>query len=132
LYNTNWPLIAKRCGVSDILDASHHKRVTKAQDWGNPDYPDAIARFLEEVFDVDEQIGLHLVHEIASQENPYDDPLSQEAKNELNQILAMFGGQEIKIQSLVRNLEPSEDYVSVTWMPDDFYKKLINEINSPL
>ncbi len=128
-YNTNWTLIAQECGVIDILDAPEHERVRRAQGFGDADYPNAIVEFLQDIFDRDEKVGVFLVHEIALHENPYDEPLAQEARSELDQILAMLGGQDIDIQSLVRDIQPVEDYISVTWIPDDFYKRLVQEVN---
>lgn len=129
LYNTNWTLVAQECGVIHILDKPDHERVRRAQGFGDSDYPDAIVGFLNDVFSEDEKIGLLLVYELALQENPHDEPLSPDARNDLEQIMALFGGQGIDIQSLVRKLQPVEDYISVTWIPDDFYKRLVNEIN---
>ncbi|WP_440951691.1 hypothetical protein [Methanococcoides sp. FTZ1] len=43
LYDTDWRLIATCCGVSDILNK--YERVTRAQTFGDPDYPTAISRF---------------------------------------------------------------------------------------
>lgn len=129
LYNTDWTLVTKRCGITSILDSPEHERVRRAQYFGDSDYPDAIERFLQDVFDRDEQVGLLLVREIASSENPYDERLSLEARSELEQILALFGSQNADVRSLVRNLQPVEDYISVTSIPDDFYKRLIDEIN---
>ncbi len=130
LYNTQWGIIAEACGVIHILNDPRHERVIRAQGWGDPDYPAAISNFLKEVFDTDEQIGLLLVHEIVKPEN-YEEALSQEAKSELDQILSMFGSKNIDISTLIQNLQPSQtqEFISITWVPDDFYKTLIDEIN---
>jgi len=130
LYNTDWTIIAEACGVIHILDNPRHERVRRAQGFGDSDYPVAISNFLKEVFDTDEQIGLLLIHEIIKPEN-YREVLSQEVKTELDQILSMFGSKDIDISALIQNLQPSqtEEFISVTWVPDDFYKTLIDEIN---
>jgi len=96
LCTTDWTLLADMAGVGHILDAPRHERVRRAQSFGDQDYPSAVSSFLQEVFDADEQIGLFLVGEIVQQENPYDDPLTEEAKGELTQILSMFGSEGIE------------------------------------
>lgn len=129
LCNTDWDLVAGRCGVTNILNSPEHERVRRAQFFEDPDYPDAIERFLKDVFSRDEQVGILLVHEIAGSENPYGEPLSPEARSELEQILTLFGDSDADLQSLVREFQPTEDYISVASVPDDFYKRLIDEIN---
>ncbi|NPE30304.1 hypothetical protein HNV12_20575 [Methanococcoides sp. SA1] len=49
LYHTDWYLTATCSGVNDILDK--YERVTRAQSWGDDDYPTAISKFLIDVFD---------------------------------------------------------------------------------
>ncbi len=129
LYNTDWTLLADMAGVGHILDAPRHERVRRAQGFGDPDYPSAISSFLQEVFDSDEQIGLFLIGEIVQQENPYDDPLTEDAKRALAQILSMFGSEGI--EAVVPNFPPpvAKKLIEVVWIPDDFYEKLIDEIN---
>ncbi len=129
LYNTDWPLVADECSVLHILDGPEHERLRRAQTFGDAEYPDEIVKFLKDVFGKDEQIGQLLVHEIAFHENPYDEPLSADARAELEQIMTLFGGQDFDFQSLIQNAQSVEDYINVTWLPDDFYKKLIDEIN---
>lgn len=129
LYNTDWTILADMAGVGHILDAPRHERVRRAQRFGDPDYPDAVSSFLKEVFDSDEQIGLFLVGEIAKQENLYDDELSEEARKELAQILSMFSSEGI--DAIIPTFPPpvAEKLIEVIWIPDDFYDKLIDEIN---
>lgn len=128
LYNTDWTLLANMAGVGHILDAPRHERVRRAQIFEDPDYPNAIFNFLKEVFDADEQIGLFLVGEIAAQENH---ELSEEARKELTQILSMFSSEGIDV--IVPTFPPSVAEklieIEVVWIPDDFYRKLIDEIN---
>ena len=125
LYNTEWELLAGMAGVGHILDA--HQRVTKAQRFGDSDYPIAISGFLQEVFNLDEQIGLFLVRGIIEQENPYDDPLTEETKVKLAQIRSGFEGDDsISFVSLTTSKFIETE---VIWMPDDFYRRLIAEIN---
>lgn len=126
LDSTDWTLVATMCGVIDLLDQPRHERVRRAQSWGDPDYATAISDFLREIFDFDEQVGLAIISEIIQQEE-----LSQEAKNELSQILPIFGNKSADATSLLQNLQiPVVDkFIEVTWLPDDFYKRLIDEIN---
>ena len=128
---TEWTLIAEEGGVIDILNEPRHKRVEEARSWGDSDYPEAVSKFLKEVFDTDEEVGLFLIHKYIQHDNPYNEELSQEAKGELDQILSMFKSQTTDMTSLLRSFQPSvgNEFINVTWMPDDFYKKLIDEIN---
>ena len=109
LYNTDWPLVADECSVLHILDMPEHERLRQAQTFGDADYPDEIAKFLKDVFSKDEQIGQLLVREIALHENPYDEPLSADARAELEQITTLFGGQDFDFQSLIQNAQSKED-----------------------
>jgi len=129
LYNTDWTLLADMAGVGHILDAPRHERVRRAQGVGDLDYPSAVSSFLQEVFHSDEQIGLFLIGEIVQQENPYDDPLTEEAKEELAQILSMFGSEGI--ETVIPSFPPpvASKLIEVVWIPDDFYENLIDEIN---
>lgn len=131
LYSTNWTLVAEMCGVLDLLNQPEHERVRRAQYFGDDDYPDAVSHFLKMVFDSDEQVGLLLVHTIAQQETSDDEEVSQQAKGELEQALSMFGEQDTDITSILQSLQPpvAEEFIKVTSIPDDFYEKLINEIN---
>jgi len=126
LYDTDWTLIAKMWGVIHLLDEPRHERVRRAQSWKDPDYAAAISDFLREVFDSDEQVGLALINEISNQEE-----LSPEAKNEFAQILPIFGDKSADATSLFQNISIPvvNKFIEVTWLPDDFYKRLIDEIN---
>lgn len=126
LYWTDWTMVATMWGVIDLLDEPRHERVRRAQSWNDDDYATAISSFLREVFESDEKIGLALISEIAKQEE-----LSQEAKEELAQILSLFGQENADAASLLRSIKiPVVDkFVDVTWLPDDFYKRLVEEIN---
>lgn len=129
LYSTDWTIIADMASVGHILDEPRHERVRRAQGFGDPDYPEAISRFLKEVFDTDEQIGLFLVHEIANQENPYDDELSKDAKEKLVQILSMFGSENLDFTASISTSVEIDKFIDPIWIPDNFYEKLIGEIN---
>ena len=126
LHHTDWTIIATMYGVIDLLDQPKHERVRRAQSWGDSDYATAISNFLREIFDFDERIGLAIINEIIKQEE-----LSQEAKNELHQILPMFGNKSTDVTSLLQNIQiPVVDkFIEVTWLSDDFYKRLVDEIN---
>lgn len=125
-YWTDWTLVATMCGVIDLLDEPRHERVRRAQSFSDEDYAKAISNFLREVFDFDEKVGLAIINEIAKQEE-----LSQEAKNELNQILPLFGNKSANAASLLQNLQipVADEFIEVTRLPDDFYKRLVDEIN---
>jgi hypothetical protein len=124
LYDTDWYLIATCCGVTDILNK--HERVTRAQSWRDEDYPTAISRFLINVFDFNEDIGLLLITEISSQNT-----LSDDDKIELNDILKYFNSGDIPIQSYIQTFSysDSDKLIYLTTYPDDFYKILVDEIN---
>ncbi|SES85365.1 hypothetical protein SAMN04488587_1280 [Methanococcoides vulcani] len=124
LYDTDWNLIATCCGVSEILNK--YERVTRAQTFGDPDYPTAISRFLIDVFEYNEAVGLLLINEIVSQ-----DTLNDEAKIELNEILTFFSNGDVCVSdyTLSFNVSEPEKFITLTNYPDDFYKKLIDEIN---
>ena len=126
LYDTHWHTIATMFGVIDLLDQPKHERVRRAQFFKDPDYTTAISNFLREIFDLDEQVGLAVINEIIQREE-----LSQEAKNEINQILPTFGNKSIDAASLLQNIQiPVVDkFIEVTWLSDDFYKRLVDEIN---
>ncbi len=124
----DWTLIAQACGVIQILDKPAHERVRRAKWFGDPDYPSAVSTFLLDVFSVDEQAGILLVNEIASGIGSLP---SQEATAELEQILNLIGGKEPDKNYLLSNLSSltMEKLIEVTDIPDDFYRKLIDEIN---
>jgi hypothetical protein len=124
----DWTLIAQACGVIEILDEPVHERVRRAKWFGDPDYPSAVSAFLLDVFNTDEQAGILLVNEIIS---GIGNLLSPEATAELEQILNLIGGKEPDKNYLLSSL-PSltiEKLLEVTDIPDDFYRKLIDEIN---
>ena len=129
LYNTDWTLLADMAGVGHILNAPQHERVRRAQVFGDPDYPSAVSSFLKEVFNLDEQMGLFLVGELVQHENSSDEPLTEEAKGELNQILSMFGKEGIQAGIPNFPLSAVNKFIEVLQVPDDFYKNLIDEIN---
>jgi len=126
LYWTDWTMVATMCGVIDLLNEPRHERVRRAQSWNDDDYATAISSFLREVFELDEQIGLAFISEITKQEE-----LSSEAKNEFAQILSIFGDKSADATSLFQNISIPvvNKFIEVTWLPDDFYKRLIDEIN---
>jgi hypothetical protein len=124
----DWTLVAQACGVIDILDKPIHERVRRAQFFGDPDYPSAISSFLIDVYNTDERAGILLISEIIS---GMGNLTSEEASAELAQILKLWGGKEPDRNYLLSNL-PSlnvEKLLEVTDTPDDFYRKLIDEIN---
>ena len=126
LHDIDWTITAQSCGVLDILNELSHERVRRAQSWGDPDYATAVASFLRDVFQTDENIGLALVGEIVA-----DRTFSEQVKAELDQILSMFGTKSEDLGRLlcVIQIPASEKYLDLTSVPDDFYRKLIDEIN---
>lgn len=124
LYDTDWSLIATCCGVSEILNK--YERVRRAQTFRDPDYGTAISRFLIDVFDHNESIGILLINEIISQ-GTFD----EEKRSELEQILRFFGIGEAYNFDLLSTINVSEleKFIELANYPDDFYKKLIDEIN---
>lgn len=124
LYDTDWSLIATGCGVSHILNK--YERVTRAQTFGDSDYATAISSFLIDVFDHNESRGILLINEIISQ-----DTLDEEKKSELGQILSFFGIGDAYNFDLLSTISGSEleKFIELANYPDDFYKKLIDEIN---
>lgn len=122
LYDTDWYLIATCCGVTELLN----ERITRAQSFGYPDYPTAITRFLLDVFDNDENTGIFLINEIISQKT-LDEPVTAE----LNEILKYFSNANVCISDYIQpfQLFESEKCISLPNYPDNFYKKLIEEIN---
>ena len=127
LYDTDWTLVAAMCGVNDLLDKPQHGRVRNAQYWHDSDYPTAVLSFLTDVFENDEQIGRALISTIVQQRGP----LSDKAKSELDPILSILGSKSADIGSLLLAVEiPTLDkFIKVTWLPDDFYVRLVEEIN---
>lgn len=122
LYDTDWYLIATCCGVTEFLN----ERITRAQNFGDPDYPTAISRFLIDVFNSDENTGLFLINEIISQKT-FDEPVI----SELNEILKYFSDSNVSISDYVQSFQVLESvkFISLPNYPDNFYKKLIEEIN---
>lgn len=114
------------CGVIDLLNEPRHERVRRAQSWGDHDYATAICNFLGEIFNRNEEVGLAIIYAIVQQKE-----LSKEAKVELEQILSILGNKNADATSLLKNFQiPVVDvFIDVTWLPDDFYKRLIDEIN---
>lgn len=129
LYNTDWTILADMAGAGHILNAPRHERVRRAQSFGDDDYPKAVSQFLKEVFDQNERVGLFLVSEIIKQENPYDEELSDSEKEELAQILSLFGGESLDLLSPGFPVLTKEKFIAPVWIPDSFYQNLIDEIN---
>lgn len=125
-YETNWTQIATSCGVIKLLDQPKHERVRRAQSWNDDDYPEAITRLLIDVFDIDERIGKMLIHDIISQKN-----LDEGPKAQLDKLLKFFGSGNFDILDVLPTLQvnTANKYIDVVKCPDDFYKKLIDEIN---
>jgi hypothetical protein len=122
LYDTDWFLIATCCGVTEFLN----ERITRAQTFGDPDYPTAISRFLIDVFENDENTGLFLINETISQKT-----FKEPETTELNDILKFFSDGNVSISNCVQPLQffESEKFISLPNYPENFYKKLIEEIN---
>lgn len=122
----DWTLVAQACGAIDILDK--HERVRRAKYFGDPDYVSAVSSFILAVFKTDEQAGISLVNEIV---DGVTNLLSQESTAELQQILEIFGGKQPNSNFLLSSLSnvAFENLLNVTEIPDDFYKKLIDEVN---
>jgi len=127
LHNIDWTLLAEMAGVGHILDEPHHERVRRAQYFGDPDYPSAVSRFLQEVFDWDEQLGLLIVSEISQQQDFGGDSLSEDAKALLTQILSLFDAEGLDYARLAPLAK--DKFIAVAWVPDDFYQKIIDEVN---
>jgi hypothetical protein len=125
-YETNWTQIAISCGVIKLLEQPKHERVRRAQSWNDDDYPEAITIFLIDVFDLDERIGKILIHEIISQRK-----LDEVPKTQLDKLLKFFGSSDFDILDVFPTLQvnATSKYIDVIKYPDDFYKKLIDEIN---
>lgn len=125
-YDTKWALIARSCGVDDILNEPRHERVRRAQTFGDDDYPNAVFMFLSDVFSYDYQTGLLLISEIT-----LNSKLNDEQKSELNTILGFFSDEKIDITKLVQTalIDKSDKFIDLVKYPDDFYKALIEEIN---
>lgn len=125
-YDIDWNLTASACGVSELLHDSRHERVRRAQSFGDDDYASAINKFLSDVFEVDEKIGLLIIQYIIQQNK-----LESNETDELDQILTFFGENQVNIGSLIGQLKSISkgDFIDVNNVPDDFYRKLINEIN---
>lgn len=126
LHDIDWTITAQSCGVLDVLNQPFHERVQRAQSWGDSDYVTAVAGFLRDVFSTDGRIGLALVGEIIA-----DKTFSEPVKAELDRILSMFGARSEDLGGLLRTIQipASEKFLEVTSVPDDFYRKLIDEIN---
>lgn len=123
LYDVNWTMVSASCEVIDVL--YKHERVTRSQDHGDPDYDISIFHFLSEVFTTNEQIGFLLINEIISQTK-----LSTEQEEELKEILTFFDNGNIDSCLVpVSLLENNIKFVDLVNFPDDFYKRLIEEIN---
>lgn len=125
-YNTDWTLTADACGVSEILNEPRHERVRRAQSFGDDDYASAINRFLSEIFHLDESFGLLIIQHIIQQNK-----LNPDENEELDQILNFFVDDPRNIDSLIGQLKttPNDEFLKAIAVPDDFYRKLINEIN---
>jgi hypothetical protein len=105
LYHTDWTLAADACGVIGILDRLEHERVRRAQYFGDDDYSIAVSNFLKEVFDIDDEIGLLLVHTVIQQRSQGDEELTPQAKAELEHILQMLGGHNSNVSSILQEFQ---------------------------
>ncbi|MEN6552857.1 MAG: hypothetical protein ABFC34_08215 [Methanobacterium sp.] len=123
IYDTNWALISASCDVSDIL--CKHERVIRSQYFGDPGYDICIFDFLLDVFKNDEQTGLLLINEIISNAK-----LTEEQEIELGKILTFFSSDNLGSLSITTDLlENNNKFIDVVNYPDDFYKKIVEEIN---
>jgi hypothetical protein len=124
IYNTDWTLVAEMCGVGDVL--KQRNRLLKAQFFGDDDYTSEILQFLKEVFDHDELVGRAVIMEIIRGKE-----FADHEKTKLDQILTVLGSVETDGRSMLPELQVPlvDDFIKVTWIPDDFYRRLIDEIN---
>lgn len=81
-YESNWTQIATISGVIDILNQPKHERVRRAQKFGDNDYVLAVANFLIESFDIDEDIGHSIIGEAI-----HEDELNSGEFEELKKIM---------------------------------------------
>lgn len=126
-YDTNWTLVAEMCGVIEILNEKKHERVRRAQTFGDDDYALAISRFLREIFDFNENVGISLVNLIVKKEE-----LPDKEKNELRSILKMLASKGTDIENINEDLQIPQlkNLIEISKLPDNFYNKLVEEINS--
>lgn len=99
-YETNWTQIATSCGVIKLLNLPKHERVRRAQSWNDDDYPEAITKFLIDVFDLDERIGKIFLNEIISQRQ-----LDEGPKTQLDKLLKFFGKMNYDILDIIPTLQ---------------------------
>jgi len=120
-YGTNWSLVVDISGYN--VDWEDHPRLTRAQYFHDDDYPDAIYRFLKEVYDTDLEAFKKMVAYIFNEKLP-DDP-------RLKNVLANLGVINIEASNFPISLTLSIPmrFIDVDTFPDDFYRDLIHLIN---
>ena len=125
LYSTDWTLTADVCGVSEILKEKH-KRLQIAQQYRFNDYTSAVNKFILDTIYCDENLGLFVVEQIIQQKK-----MDSSEIKELNQILAFLGMEYTNAELLISKLKTISDdkFIKVNSIPDDFYKKLLTEMN---
>jgi hypothetical protein len=120
-YGTNWSLAADIAGV--FFDWTEHPRLTKAQFFHDEDYPTAILRFIEEVYEVDVESFKTLIAFIFDGKLP-DDQNLRAALSTLGVIPANSEGFALHLTLTI----PAR-MIDVDSFPDDFYRELVHLIN---
>lgn len=101
----------------------------RAQRFHDDDYTAMITDFLIDVFDFDERLGLCFIREIISVSRKQ---LNDEQITELQNLTKFLGKGDFDLLDIISStlqVNEADKLIDVLNCPDDFYKKLIEEIN---
>lgn len=117
--DASWKMVGDVSGID--IDWEKHSRLTRAQFFDDPDYPGAIYKFLIYIYEKDPNALNFVFRYIFEGKIPEDNDAKVALAN-----LNILKGVEGKFSPLI----PHSVYLNLNEFPDDFYKDLIQLINS--
>lgn len=118
-YHVDWDFAARFAGIE--IDPDKHPRLIRSQTFGDPDYPSAILRFLDDTYSQDEEAARQLIHYIIKD----SDEIPESYRSALV-FLKVLAGEEA---TFAADFPSPVNYVNIQSIPDDFYGALIEQIN---
>jgi hypothetical protein len=120
-YDTNWPMAVDVSGYE--IDWDNHPRLTRAQSFRDDDYPQAVYRFISEVFQKD-QSSFRIMMAYIFHEKVPDDP----GVNGALTTLGVIAGDPSRFPISLPLAAPVR-LIDVETFPDDFYREIVGLIN---
>lgn len=116
--DAKWSMVGDVSGID--VDWEKHPRLIRSQFFDDPDYPDAIYKFMIYIYEKDPNALNFVFRYIFGGKIPEDNDVRGALSN-----LNMLKGVEVNFSSLAHVI-----YLNFNEFPDDFYKDLIQLINN--